>query len=159
MSDPYSTHLPVLDWAIKKTSGSVLEIGCGNSSTVFLHNECKNRRLVTIETNEVWFQRFVNLRTENHELFLKSSYDDFRDIIMGESWDVVLVDHAPALRRNVEINILHHCKYVVVHDFQDPCYMYNLSIPKYKYIYVYDTLFPNTAILSDFEKIDRIEKL
>jgi hypothetical protein len=147
--NPYDTHLVVLEKAINITSGDVLEIGCGNGSTNFLHNACKNRKLYTIETNREWFNKFIDFESDYHKLICKNNYDEFHDLIMGNKWDVVLVDHAPGERRNIDINKLHHVKYVVIHDTEEKGYNYHLSIPLYKYRFEYSKIIPATTIVSD----------
>ena len=43
-TNAYATHQPLLIWAIENTSGNILELGAGDSSTILL-NSC------TINTN------------------------------------------------------------------------------------------------------------
>ena len=57
-SNPYYTHQPVLHTLLSKTSGSILELGCGEGSTELIHkfSEKYNRRVVSIESNKQWLQ-------------------------------------------------------------------------------------------------------
>ena len=144
----FYTHLPMLKMAVSLTNGPVLEIGCGNGSTPILHKLCKNRLLYTIETDKAWLQKFDVYNSDKHKLVAEDDYEKFDSLIRETQWDVVLVDHV-AERRNIEIAKLHHAKYVVVHDTQDPRYQFQITFPTYKYSFQYKKLFPWTTVLSD----------
>ena len=153
--NPFSTHLPILKRAIEITDGPVLEIGCGYGSTPILHEMCKNRMLYTLEINSEWVKKFMEFNSDTHKVLTGDTYDIFDELIRGTAWDVVLVDHAPAERRNVEIEKLHHAKYVVVHDTEDPVYKYELTFPSYKFKYLYLKNNPRTTVLSDIQELSQ----
>ena len=152
--DGYSTHLPMLLRAVSLTKGPVLEIGCGSYSTLVLHEACRGRRLVSVETDKAWFSNFKRLASPGHEMLAGDSYEEFDGLIRGTEWDVVLVDHAPAARRGVDMAKLHHARLVVVHDAEQPA-MYGLDLPgsRFERSFLYDKLHPWTAVMSDREDL------
>jgi len=117
MDPRYSSHLPVLRAAIERTSGPILELGCGESSTPFLHAQAArlSRRLVSIETERDWWQKFQGLANETHWVRLIPDWKNW-DAFCRQKWDVVLVDSAPDLTRAAVLPWLGHVRYVLVHD-------------------------------------------
>ena len=69
-------------------------------------------------------------------------------------WSIVLIDHRPALRRHVDaLKFANIADYVVMHDSEpeiDRFYKYSRIYNKFKYVYQYTKIKPNTAILSNF---------
>lgn len=148
--DAYATHLPILCAAVSLTKGAVLEMGTGWYSTPVLHALCgDSRRLVSVDTDAVWAERFAHLRTPSHQIITPASYDECHDLLL-ESWDVAFIDHAPALRRIVDIERVTHARYVVIHDAEE-CrdYGYSRIIPLFKYALVATRQTPWTAVLSN----------
>ncbi len=151
----YSTHLPVLMEALKRTTGDVLELGPGVFSTPVLHWLCKeqNRNLLTIESNWNW-HAFCSkyYRTPNHTFLRFKNWDDAKDAI-SKPWDVALVDHSPSERRVVELALLaDKAKYIVLHDaepWRERYYHYSTIYPLFKYKYLFDEVAPNVAVLSN----------
>jgi hypothetical protein len=113
--DRYGTHLPLLLQAVGLTKGPVLEIGCGIHSTLALHEACDNRPLVSLESNSTWASRFLHLASQHHR-FHVGPYDEFDSLIRRTPWSVVLVDHAPAQRRQVEAPKVTGAELVIFHD-------------------------------------------
>ena len=56
----FATHQVLLYEAVQRTTGPVIEFGCGEGSTVMLHEVCKdqNRRLVSVDNNPSWLSRY-----------------------------------------------------------------------------------------------------
>jgi predicted O-methyltransferase YrrM len=152
--DPFATHKPVLEHAVKNTSGPVLEIGCGYGSTELLDNLCKGRTLITIETNREWYELFKRFASPTHVILWAESYDAFDSLVRYEDWSVVFIDHAPGERRNVEIAKAVNAKFVVIHDTHDPAYEYEKTLPLYKYQYKYEKLIPFTSVVSNVSELD-----
>lgn len=152
LMDRYATHLPTLSLAVGLTTGPVLEIGCGMYSTLMLHGVCANRRLVSLEADAKWFKRFAPLATPNHELLCADSYDAFDSLIRGTDWAVVLIDHAPALRRVVDAAKVTHAKVVVFHDTNwESSYRFSKVLPLFKRRYTDKRLFPWTTVATNSE--------
>lgn len=156
----YSTFLPVLMEAMKRTTGDVLELGPGVFSTPVLHWLCheQKRNLLTIETDPKW-SRFCNkyYRTQYHKHLQVDDWDQAKDAILKE-WDVVLVDHSPSERRVKEIALLANlAKYIVVHDSDlEKEWGYHLSTiyPLFKYKYDFKEVEPATTVLSNFVNLE-----
>lgn len=148
--DVYATHLPVLVAAVARTSGSVLELGCGEWSTRVLHEMCaaRGRRLVSAESDAGWAARFAHLGTSDHQIVVVPDWGACAEIDLA--WDVAFVDHAPFDRRRVDVERLREkCTYVVVHDTEEPCYEYEGAFAKFRYRRDFRQLTPWTTVLSD----------
>ena len=66
----YSTHLPVLQQYIMKTTGDIIELGTGDYSTGFILSLIgnTNRKLISLENDEQWYNRVKSMypETDNH---------------------------------------------------------------------------------------------
>lgn len=150
--DPTSTHFPILAACVARTSGPVIELGCGDYSTPMLHLLCKNRLLVSVESDASWLARYEDLKSPNHELSLVRDWSS-ASRIEERTWDVALVDHAPGERRVPEIRrLMHRAKFIVVHDTEDPGYGYETVLPEFRYRYDYKRLRPWTTVVSMTEE-------
>jgi len=152
----YSTHLPVLFEAMKRTTGDVLELGPGFASTPVLHWLCEiqGRNLLTIENNYKWHYICRQYyRTDLHKHVCVKDWDQCWPYIEKE-WDVVLVDHSPSERRVVEIKKLANlAKLIVIHDSdanKDKEYHYSTIYPLFKYRFDFTEVEPATTVLSNF---------
>jgi len=156
----YSSHLPVLMEAVKRTTGDVLELGPGVFSTPVLHWMCQEqkRNLLTIETDKMW-SKFCRqyYRTNLHRHVQVDNWDQAREHIV-KPWDVVLADHSPSERRVKEIALLADlAKYIVVHDadlIKDREYHYTTIYPLFKYKYYFGEVEPATVVLSNLVNLD-----
>ena len=147
--DEYGTHLPVLTYFVSKTTGPVLELGSGFFSTPTLNLLCKDRLLVTADSNKEWIRKFYALKNDNHLFFEVDDWSKFDYI--DKQWDVAFVDHAPGERRVVDIERLKKTsKYVLVHDSEERGYGYEPTLSKFKYRYDYKFFRTWTTIVSDF---------
>lgn len=151
----YSTFLPVLMEVMNRTEGDVLELGPGVFSTPVLHWMCetRERNLLSIENNKMWFKFCKEyFETKHHKFMLIKNWDDCKDAI-SKKWDVALVDHSPSERRIEEIKLLaENVKYIVVHDsdpWKDHKYHYSKIYSLFKYKYVFDEVVHNTVLLSN----------
>jgi hypothetical protein len=114
MLDPYATHIPVLAAVITATKGPVLECGAGFYSTPLLHALCRNRRLVTVETEARWAREFKIFEDEKHEFVICL---DLAPIV--ELWDVVFVDGKSWERVPVFQKLRKFARFFVVHDTEN----------------------------------------
>lgn len=155
----YGSHLPVLLKIISMTAGDVLELGTGPFSTPVIHYLCveSNRRLVSLDNNKNYISMWKQYRGEFHQVKYIASWDDAQ---IEKDWDVVLVDHAPAQRRAVEIKRLASFgKYLIVHDASgrwDNVYHYSTIYPLFKYKKIWDKEHPHTAVLSNFVNLENL---
>lgn len=150
--DRTSTHFPILAAVVARTTGPVLELGCGDYSTPMLHLLCRDRRLVSLEADAGWLARFADLASERHELVRVADWAGAEILDCGE-WDVALVDHAPGNRRVPEIRrLMHRARFIVVHDTEDPGYGYESVLPEFTHRFDYKRLDPWTTVVSMFEE-------
>lgn len=149
----YGSHLPVLVKLLSITAGPVLELGGGWCSTPVLHWLCApaKRRLVTYDNDPAMFRILHGYQSEQHEIYL---VDDWDKAEIEQAWDVVLVDHAPALRRKEDIKRLaKYAKFLAVHDTSwkvEKNYHYSEIWPLFRYRCDYTAVTPYTTILSNF---------
>lgn len=157
-----TTHVPILVHLVLHTTGDILEFSCGYYSTLLLHElACANkRRLLTLESNKEWFDHFKCLQNEWHKFELVNDWEQFTKPLK-QNWDVVFIDHAPALRRKEDIiRLKDKAEYIVVHDSNESLYQYNDAFNLFKYRFDY-TLFnvePSTTVLSNKNNLEFLEK-
>jgi hypothetical protein len=137
---------------VARTGGPVLELGCGDYSTPLLHLLCRNRPLVSVETDRGWLERYSDLRTKDHEFHLAQDWAGAA-IIDQREWDVALVDHAPGERRVPEIRrLINRARFIVVHDTEDGGYGYDRVLPEFKYRFDFKRWEPWTSVVSMVEE-------
>lgn len=152
MSARYGSHLPVLISIVNATSGPILELGTGLFSTPYLHFAClpTKRRLVSYDSDEGWIHNFKDFRSDFHEVIF---IDDWDKLDTNGQWDIVLVDHGPDERRQVEAKrFAGNAKYIILHDSNpeyDYLYKYSEVYPLYRNRFDYNSLHPNTTVLSN----------
>jgi len=153
------SHLPILIKLVTMTDGPVLELGTGFFSTPVLHWLCaeKKRKLVSYDSQVPFFEVANKYLTDWHEVYL---IDDWSKIDISQHWSVVLVDHAPAEQRKLEMaRVANNADYVVAHDSEprhDRSYAYSEIAPLYKYRFDYDKLYPHTAVFSNFKDLSNL---
>jgi len=141
----------VLMEAVRRTSGPILELGCGLYSTTPLHWACwvPKRRLVTYENNPQFYDFLERYARDFHEIHC---IDDWETIDISESWSVAFIDHEPGERRGIELARLTHAEYVVCHDTEgrnDHKYGFSKSAHLFKYQFQHRGAYPNTTIFSN----------
>ena len=157
MTNRYSTHLPMLAACVAHTSGPVLELGCGEFSTPVLSALCLARHLLSVESDPAWLAQFDYLRRAGHRIELVESWDDAP---IDVQWDVVLIDHAPAARRVVDIMRLKDlARLIVLHDTEHRLYEYDLIWPAFKYRAEWKRRAPWTSVVSNFESLEWLEPI
>ena len=151
----WSSHIPTLIRAIESTTGPVLELGTGISSTPLLHMLCfdQDRKLVSYDSDEKYINLFRKFRTKEHEVIHVINWDEIEAKIMSMHWGVVFVDHKPAEQRIVEIKKLaNNADLIVIHDSQDPAYHYEEIYPLFKYRFDYTKSVTRTTVLSNVKE-------
>jgi len=133
----YGTHLPLLISTVRKTTGSILELGMGVFSTPFLHYIAvlDNREVLSVENFKDWSEFFLDKYShKNHKIRVIDSWDDLDKVEnINREWDVVLVDQTPDLARIEAVKKLaNKAKYIIIHD----------STPKYESNYHYSEIYP-----------------
>jgi len=107
-TEVYSTHQPFLMHYLMKTSGPVLELGCGHGSTHLLHAYCEkaNRPLLTVENDYDWMSKFLHYQTKDHQFMSVGKAIDHEDgspwnifldskIAQSTRWGLVFIDQSP----------------------------------------------------------------
>lgn len=151
----WSSHLPVLMYAMEHTEGDVLELGGGNFSTPYLHWECykQGRSLTTYDDQHKYFKNLVNFQNEFHDVILAEDWDD---IPIDREWGLAFVDHHPNTRRKEDIRRLTNlARVIVVHDTEEPSYGYDIVYPLFKYRFDFTKTKTNTSVLSNFEDVSQ----
>lgn len=157
--NPFFTHQTVLRKAVEISSGPVLELGTGWGSTPMLHELCKNRLLISVDHDENWICQYEKFKGQNHIVLHCKDYSEVDILLRNIDFSVVLVDHAPAERRIIDIIKMLNVPYVVVHDTHDPAYGYELIYDKFKYRYQYKELIPYTSVLSNVATLEQFHDL
>lgn len=152
--DPYSTHIPVLMAAIHNTAGPVIELGCGDYSTPALHLMCKDRLLVSAESDGNWLSRFADLESPSHRLFHvdDNEWSNFKPI--DYSWDVAFVDQNPPHRKYSIPRLREKTRFIVIHDTESPAFELDPILATFKYRVDFKRYIPWTSIVSDSYPID-----
>lgn len=166
--DAYSTHQPVLYEAVVRTSGPVIEFGCGDGSTPLLHRLCEEhaRKLLSLESDRAWLERFMCLATPWHRLGLVFDWDNVlrSNYIAAVPWDVALIDQSTfeqradaviALKDKARFIVLHDCDYFVTHTLLDygELFKYHKEFLPLE-PWPYPPTGPPTLLASNFESCD-----
>lgn len=154
---PYETHRPVLCEAVLRVSdGLILELGAGEGSTLPLHEVslATGRRIITLESDHEWFERFEHLRSHSHTIEHVRSWTEIDLVRLGESGElpyaIAFVDHAPVERRVIDIaKLAKLAKLVVAHDTNSEDYFDQIS-GLFRYRTTYKHRLPWTSVLSNF---------
>ncbi len=154
----YATHQPVLIACMHLSKGPVLELGCGDGSTLLLHSMCglTKRNLVTLETDFKWMNSFVDLRRKWHKIKPVDKWLGLSEYDV--KWGLVLVDHSVANQRGRTIDEL-KADVIVAHDSHSGNCRYEVRFKKYKYRYDYKKLRPWTTAVSNVIDLSVLEEM
>lgn len=160
--DIYATHLPVLAAVVDNSQGPVLEHGVGYYSTPLLHALCAGteRRIVSVNGDPLWFERFRNYARPWHEFRLAAMPEDAPDLLDVE-WGAVLIDGA-CLERAPWLKALwaaDRARFIVVHDTEIPTsYDYTPVLSKFSYRYDAKMRVPWTSVVSRHATVQWLER-
>ena len=162
LSPRYGSHLPVLLQALGKTTGPVLELGMGVTSTPLLSAWCEleQRGLWSLDNDAAVVEWGRQRRTWiAHTIWHVDDWDgETLGVIDRVNFDVALVDHSPSERRVVEIaRLAHRAQYIVIHDSNgryEREYHYQTIYPLFRYKLDFTALEPSTTVLSNFHPLD-----
>jgi hypothetical protein len=149
--DRTATHIPLLAAAVARTRGDVLEFGCGDYSTPMLHNMLAGtgRKLVSLETNKEWLERYADLRGPGHVL---AHVTDWRDAILPGKFSVAFVDCQPGEARALLVKALaDSAEFIIAHDTEDDGYGYEPVFADFKHRLDYDRFDPMTTLVSNVQ--------
>ena len=154
------SHIPVLVKMIEKVSGPVLELGAGHSSTPLLHWLCaeKGLPLLTLEDDKKWFDEFASFNSFLHRVAFVENWNKLNHFkVYDTEWSIALIDNNPVTKRaRMAKRLRRHCDYLLLHDAEpenDKKNKYSQIYHLFKHIYIYDKVYPFTAIVSMKKKI------
>lgn len=155
--DAYATHQPVLIHTLSTIiTGDVLEFGMGWHSTALMHYICgaQGRNLLSIETDEGRYKRFIDFRNDRHQLRLceQKPFYDGTHWIFSKRFTVAFIDAAPAEIRQPVIERI-NADYIVIHDTELP-EVYNYDFSMFRHVINFSPITPATSILSNLPEID-----
>ena len=149
----YATHLPVLAALCSVVrDGPIVELGGGYFSSPLLHWICfdRQRRLLTLETEEDTLRLLVNFNRGHHEI---RRVDDWDAVDLSGPWSIAFVDHRPADRRGRDVERLADAAdYIIVHDTDEKDeakYHYKDALANFRYRYDYHRARPQTSVVSN----------
>lgn len=127
----YATHQPIFIEILKNTTGNILECGCGEGSTIMLREQIQqtNRKLVSLESNMEWLNRYASLADASHQLYLVDANNE-DTVETGNAWvqcikerqlndfEIVFLDSSPwSSRKSCFDYFLPRAKIILIHDF------------------------------------------
>lgn len=125
MADPFSTHQQLLVRYLLRSSGPILELGCGGYSTKIIHEFAREqgRHATTVDTDQEWIDQFMDLQSPFHQIQFVQNWDEW---VPDGTYGLAFIDHSPGERREVDIRrLIGHVEYFVMHDSEDPAYGYS----------------------------------
>lgn len=149
--DDFSSHRELLYLALKNTTGTVCELGCGDGSTHLLYDYCMrhHRKFWSFDTNKEWAERFWYV-TNYVQDYLKD---------VNVMCEVLFVDCAPALLRKELIErYANEAKVIIVHDSEKSssfCYDLEPILSTFKYRVNYEPAgMPHTTLVSNTVNVE-----
>jgi hypothetical protein len=120
MSFGFDTHQEVLLAVLKKVDKPILEFGAGDYSTRLIHDTLKGRniKIRTIDDNLLWLNKYLFLKSKNHEFIFLSEEDSLEYISNDdEKWGLVFIDSGSWKVRGMAVKkYKDSADYVIVHD-------------------------------------------
>lgn len=121
----FATHQPVLEFILKKLKHQiVLELGCGEGSTELIeyYSHQNNLKIITIDSDATWLNRYNHLHSDTHEFILIENFDNWAKYFNNNSnnYGLIFIDQGNwtsrkeslfALKNSTEYVILHDCCY------------------------------------------------
>ena len=155
--DGYAGHQIPLVSAVMQTAGDVLECGTGLYSTRLLNVLCRDRGLVSADTDGAWLDQFRDLESPRHEFHVvglkPSSWQEFVEKIKVRSFDVALIDQSPSEARIQTMLLLRsRTKFFVIHDSNVAAYGYEPVFAQFKHRFTYKVEALHTTVVSDHEE-------
>lgn len=158
----YTTHNALLLQALDRSSGTVIEMGSGPSSTPLLHWYCKNkgRKLITYDDDPQYYAYAREFQSPLHLVRLVKDWDAIDLIPAG----LVFIDHGGKIEPSAEhgtrrgldaIRWKDVADYVVMHDTEPKVtklYGYDLAKKKFTYWHDWKECRPWASVASNKHK-------
>lgn len=155
--DEYATHIPLFAACLAGTSGPVLELGGGWYSTPLIHALCRDRRVVTLESDPELAARLAAAFANGRHTVRHVSDWAAAEEPDWEDWELAFIDHAPAERRRLELARLRgNADIIVVHDSDVPFYGLEPELARFTHRVDYVLIWPHTTAVSDLDKLKEI---
>ena len=147
MGDPYATHQRMLVKYLMRTTGPIVEIGCGDYSTPLIHEiaAAQGRTVLTLESNAEWLHRFSGYKTDWHSLRHVASWDDWQP---EGRYGLAFIDHTPGNRRPVEyLKLRDVADILILHDTEARGYDWQTIYSHIDHIETDADIKPSTTVL------------
>jgi tetratricopeptide (TPR) repeat protein len=151
-TDGWGTHLPLLAAVVAIANpGTVLECGCGPTSTPMLAELCKatNREFISLESEEAWIDTNSDICETLHVPRWAGFFDGINKY---RTYAVAFIDNHPSEDRLVNLNALaDKAEFIVVHDTLHPDYLKGINerLDQFKYRYDYTHMASCTSVVSN----------
>lgn len=123
IQDAHGTHRKFLEFYILKSTGNILEFGCGNSSTGLIKSLIKgtSRKLISYENNQEWYNKMTKElpEDENHQyIFVNDNdWETCINSIPKINWGLVFIDQSPWEARTMTMKYFKDiADYIMIHD-------------------------------------------
>ena len=152
----YMSHIPILTRVVDLTTGPILELGMGFSTTI-LDMMCSNTRrpIVSYENDPIWYEKYRAYSSDFHKIILVDNWDKID--IDEHHWSIAFIDHRPDFRRRIDAERLKDkADFIILHDSEPESnrfYKYTDIYPLFKYRYDYTRCKPYTTVLSNFKDL------
>jgi len=163
-TNEFATHQPCVLEILNATTGNILELGCGEGSTMMFRNFISDtRKLVSIESDKNWLNKYLHLQNDNHQLYYVNAGNE-NTLQTGQAWvdfiettlkdmtfDIVFIDQSPWTSRFSTLKyFMNRAKYIIVHDVD---YFPRISHQMGKVVNEYITSIGQTRYTMDFSDI------
>ncbi len=162
-SAAFGTHITPLIAAVMATKGDVVEFGMGDYSTPLLHEiihsqriNGSDRKLVSFESDPDWLKNFADLASHWHSIM---NVPDWNNVFLNNyNTSVLLIDHAPAEQRRLDIlKYANSAKIIVVHDTDKMKYYdYGSAFETFQYVFTYKRYSKTTTLLSNYIDVTKL---
>jgi len=137
--DIVASHQRVLIAAALRTTGDILELGCGWYSTPLLHEiaTVQNRQLWTFDNQEYWLPPFKKLTCPEHKIIRVGWWGDMYGYFPDRNhrFGLVFVDQGQPCEREYAIrNLIERADVFVMHDTEEKvAYGYERTLKMFKH--------------------------
>lgn len=147
MPDPYATHQRLLTKYLMRTTGPIVELGCGDYSTPIIHEiaAVQGRTVRTLESDAGWLNKFSGYKTDWHTLELVTSWDAVR---YEDRIGLSFIDQTPGHTRPTEfLKLREVADVLILHDTESTGYNWRSVYSEFDHIETNTTQRPATTVL------------
>lgn len=164
----HATHMPLLKYMFEdkkliNSGGLVIEIGCGEYSSLFFNYIQKNMNLkiLSFENDMEWYRKIASkYETENYKFHCVKDWNQLiPDVFDDETFfDLIFIDHSPwESRIEKAIQFKDKAKYILIHDYDyylgENDELNQKIVENFKYNCLYAHINPPTLLLSNFVEV------